>query len=219
MVRGVMIVIVAALGFGGAGVTRAYFRSSVPTEDSLMPAATQAPANSDALPDGAVTRLGELRFNHGSDVKEVAFALDGKILLSFGRDGIARVWDASSGNERYAIGGGTVRVRSFALAHDGTSLMTFDDGGVFRHWDLATGRELRWWHPPQAMPGFESMDLSDDGKTLATAGLNDKTAYLWDVAKPGEPRRLEGDERSVWDIALLFRWKIGRHGCHGRNPT
>ena len=193
---------VAALGSGGAGMTGAHVQASAPRENSLMSAGTRIPLSSDALPEDATARLGALRFNHGGDLRGVAFALGGKSLLSFGRDGIARIWDAASGNEQYAIGGGEFHVQSFALSHDGTSLMTFDGGGVIRQWELATRREQRRWHPSPAKASFDSMAFSADGKTLATAGLNDKGAYLWDVEKPGEPRRLEGDERSIWDIAF-----------------
>ena len=46
------------------------------------------------------------------------------------------------------------------------------------------------------------MAVSPDGKILALAGLNDKTAYLWDVEKPGETRRLVGDEQDICDVAF-----------------
>ena len=155
-----------------------------------------------SLPDGAIKRLGELRFNHGGEIKGVGFALGGKALLSAGGNGIIRVWDVKSGEERYAIAKGGLQFYCSALSSDGTSLVTFGGDGIFRLWELETGRELRHWEPLEAKAFFDCMALSPDGKTIATAGLNDKAASLWAVGHPGKPRRLEGDERSIWDVAF-----------------
>src|SRR4029077_12302990 len=102
-----------------------------------------------ALPDGAIARLGTVRFNHGTSLwRGPAYALAGRILLTFGSDGI-RAWDSSTGKERYFIGQPGVNAYRLAMAPDGRSLITFDDaGGTFRQWDLSTGNELRQWRPP-----------------------------------------------------------------------
>src|SRR5262249_19183730 len=78
-----------------------------------------------SLPDGAVARMGTNRFNHAHGVAGLAFAPDGKSLVSYSfASGTARIWDPSTGRERQGIeveelqGG-----RNFTLSPDGTSLL------------------------------------------------------------------------------------------------
>jgi RNA polymerase sigma factor (sigma-70 family) len=157
----------------------------------------------DPFPEGAIARMGTTRFNHGTGLWQgVAYALAGRILLSFGSDGI-RAWDSSSGKERYFIGRAGSNAYSLAMAPDGRSLMTFDDGdGTFRQWDLLTGGDLRRWRPPKIFAQF--MAFSPDGKTLATANLSDKVVNLWDLEHFGQPRQLvgEGDDGGVLHLAF-----------------
>jgi WD40 repeat protein len=197
-----MTLLIMVLAASGAVLTVADTGPSAPPEDPAVSSATQVPSSGDSLPEGAVARLGTLRFHHGSDLRGVAFALDGQSLLSVGRDSLIRVWDTVSGKERYTIGSGRVHPSCFVVASDGNSLMTFDQDSRFRRWDLVTGHELRRWQPPGVQMFFDSMALSPDGTILATAGLNDKAASLWDLENFGQPRRLVGDERSIWDIAF-----------------
>lgn len=49
------------------------------------------------LPPGALAQLGTARFRHGDLIYAVAFAPDGKTLVSGGRDRAVRLWDIASG--------------------------------------------------------------------------------------------------------------------------
>ena len=83
-----MTLLVMVLAVSGVALPVTHAGSSVPTEDPPVPAAKRAPSTGDSLPEGAVARLGTLRFNHGSDLNGVAFANDGQSLVSAGSDGL-----------------------------------------------------------------------------------------------------------------------------------
>ena len=51
----------------------------------------------DALPEGAVARLGTTRWRHGHNVSFVAYADNGKQVLTSCGNGIIYVWDAAAG--------------------------------------------------------------------------------------------------------------------------
>ena len=50
------------------------------------------------LPPGAIARIGDVRFRHGSMCSLVAFQDDGKTILSVGNDGAVRYWDTKTGH-------------------------------------------------------------------------------------------------------------------------
>jgi len=53
----------------------------------------------DPLPDGAVARLGTVRWRHGALVAFAAFSADGKRVVSVSDDGFIRVWEYPAGKE------------------------------------------------------------------------------------------------------------------------
>src|SRR5262245_8412711 len=58
-------------------------------------------------PDGAVARLGTLRWRPGASVALTAFLPDGKSLLTVNQDFVAQVWDADGREVRRFDAGGT----------------------------------------------------------------------------------------------------------------
>lgn len=100
----------------------------------------------DALPAGAVSRVGTLRLRHGTSVVKLWFTPDGKTLLSLDQEGIARYWGVPGGEGRgqppgsrrdenlYENGSGDrFRVAGFALSPDGQTLATIiweEDAGL-----------------------------------------------------------------------------------------
>ncbi len=97
----------------------------------------------DPLPEGAVARLGSLRFNHGAALNALYFAPDGKTLISEG-GGHIRLWDAASGKELRAF---TTPASLFddqtTLSHDGKLLYQFSQemSDTLRVWDLRKGEQ------------------------------------------------------------------------------
>jgi RNA polymerase sigma factor (sigma-70 family) len=100
----------------------------------------------DPLPDGAVTRLGTVRFNHGDGLHALHFSPDGKTILSEGQ-GALRLWDTTTGIEHRSL---AITHPSFddetVLTPDGKSLIFLSQGfpnDIVRIWDLDQAKEVR----------------------------------------------------------------------------
>jgi RNA polymerase sigma factor (sigma-70 family) len=149
----------------------------------------------DPLPDGAVARLGTVRFNHGDGLNGLYFLDDGKTILSEG-NGFLRFWDAATGKE---------------LRQHATSKMSFDDQTVLspdgktltllnqeifttpgctdvvRVWDLARGKEtsmVRLPVPRMGIAGHHRNALSPDGRLCALHVY--KHIYVFETATAKE---------------------------------
>src|SRR5262249_22647676 len=77
-------------------------RTAVPPATAAPPA-VRSDLLDDPLPDGALARIGTLRFRHCATIVSVAYAPDGKSVATGGRDGVVRVWDAVTGRQRLRI--------------------------------------------------------------------------------------------------------------------
>lgn len=127
---------------------------------------------------------GELTANyqgHGAAVRDVAFAPDGKQVLSVGADGRLHRWNVEGAAQAAVIGVGD----GFRVVHrDGFALVPAGDGQI-RQVDLATNAVTRGLagHGDWAL----SAAVSGDGARFAT-GSNDGEVRLWNAAD-GAPIR------------------------------
>jgi len=162
-----------------------------------QPAATDI--GGDALPPGAVARLGAIRFQHGDVVHQVAYAPDGTSLVSVGADGVARVWDTTTGRERALLSARGERVRSLMFAPQGQVFAVAEENGKIRIHDGATWQELR---RIETQDWGTSVALSSNGKVLAAGGRPGRPITLWDVDTGRALRQLEGHRRGTRSLAL-----------------
>jgi WD40 repeat protein/serine/threonine protein kinase len=130
----------------------------------------------DARAERSLARLG----GHSGPVLWASFSEDGRHVFTVSEDGIARVWDALTGE---ALSEQAVRHTSGALSAsfspDGTRIVTASAADeTARLWDAATGDLLA------ELRGFTG-SFSADGSRIVTASL-DGTARVWE-AKTGEP--------------------------------
>ena len=137
---------------------------------------------SDALPDGAIARLGTVRFRHGSHICAIAFAPDGRSLASGGYYPVLHIWESSSGKELLRFEsdrpdpGGFESVEGLAYAPDGRTLAGARINFPACLWDAATGRELRRFEARARWVVFSPdgrtffVNLYDPGHTLAITG-------------------------------------------------
>jgi WD40 repeat protein len=147
----------------------------------------------DPLPEGAVVRLGTVRWRAGDAAFFLAFSPDGKALWSVGLQKVIR-WDAATGElagpprrlpEPYPVG--------FALSADRKTLAVASrNRGTIILWDVNAEKEIRRWKGSARLfpPHLECLAFSPDGATLATRERGEAAATLWQVATGKEVRRL-----------------------------
>jgi WD40 repeat protein len=124
----------------------------------------------DPLPEGAVARLGTVRFNHGDGLNNLHFTPDGKMIISTG-GGVVRLWDAASGK---GLGQFPKTSSSWddqtILAPDGKTLISLGQefpGDALRIWDLTRRKEERTAQLPvrrNEVSVYRRNALSIDGK-------------------------------------------------------
>jgi len=150
----------------------------------------------DPLPAGAVARLGTARFRHPHTVEMVAFAPDGKTLVTSGYDRSLRVWDAATGRLVWADEDQPGRIFNAAFSPDGKHLATADDLGEVRVRSAATG-EVRYRVPAVARlaPAF-----SADSRSFAVYDAT-KQVRVHDVVS-GKERAAVTPRDSPLDLAL-----------------
>jgi RNA polymerase sigma factor (sigma-70 family) len=217
----IVLALVFTLGLLGAGTSLLSAPPPPPAEappvaaEEEQPAAEQPPApkagvdaQGDPLPPGALARFGTLRLRHGYSVQGIAFAPDGKSLVSAAPDHLVRQWEVPTGREIGTFGQQNDRDKPFApsrwlhavaFSPDGKTLATGDhnDGwqlNTIRLWDVASHTQTRIMQGHT--DGILSLAWSADGKTLASAS-NDGTVRLWDPDNGSERRTLSGHQGAV----------------------
>jgi WD40 repeat protein/tRNA A-37 threonylcarbamoyl transferase component Bud32 len=127
---------------------------------------------------------------HQGGVTALAFAPDGQRLVTGVTDGMARVWDATRGQELFSLGGHQGQVTAVAFAPDGQWLVTGSMDGTARVWDAVGGRELRMLRSQHTGPVW-AVAVTPDGKRVIT-GSEDGTARVWDAVSGRELLLLKG---------------------------
>src|SRR5262245_54512286 len=139
--------------------------------------APRADLYGDALPEGAVTRFGSIRWRHAG-LSDFVFLPDGKTILSAGSDRILRFWDMAEGRQVRAVQlQGTMGPgRTVTLSPDGKTLAAVDNEKLV-FWEVETGKEIKTLPAPHRNVGY--LYFSPDGKTLAV-GRGDWRVSLYD---------------------------------------
>ena len=131
-----------------------------------------------------------------------AMTLDGKELVSGGKDGLIKLWN--SGNAKGLQLLKTLKseggpVFTVAVSPDGKVTATGSQGGTIEIWDIASGRCLQRFVGHKG--SVHSVALSPDGTRLAS-GSADKTVKIWDVKAGTCLHTLTGHEDEVNSVAF-----------------
>src|SRR5262249_5177755 len=147
-------------------------------------------ADGDDLPEGAINRLGTLRWRQGSAVSFLAYTAAEKNLISTGKDGLFRVWDVQTGKVIRQFGKSRNQDDRLYLGitPDRKTIASCDrDSGSL--WDVAVGKILRSFKPFKSTPGIDlwvsAMAFAPDGKSLFTLEANGGLQQ-WDTSPTNE---------------------------------
>src|SRR5262249_54486797 len=124
---------------------------------------SEAGAQDDPLPPGALWRQGTTRLRHPGGVNSLAFAPAGKLVAS-GGDGAVRLWDSAPGKELAFCSPGDFPIYQLAFAPAGQTLAMGPGDGFFLY-DVAA-RRLRRHSEHEAL----TVSFSRDGRFLAGSG-------------------------------------------------
>ncbi len=114
----------------------------------------------------------------------IDWSRSGALLATGGLDGTARVWDATTGEQRLVLAGTAGLVANVAFSPDGTRLLTGGGDGSARVWDVRPEGSAEWIGRAEknVMTGVA---YSPDGSTLVTTGYSGRAVLL--DASSGRP--------------------------------
>ncbi len=122
----------------------------------------------DALPAGAIARLGTARFGHDWYTESTVWSPDGKIIASLNGNTSARplcLWDAATGRELHRLA--AEAAFSAAFSPDGKTLAVAEGKRGIVLWNVGSGKELGRF---TGQGDGVAVAFAPDGRTLAAAG-------------------------------------------------
>ena len=128
---------------------------------------------------------------HQQWVNDVAFSANGQFAATASKDQTTRLWDARDGKPISLAMHHQAGVVCVDISANSELLLTGSRDGNAQLWHAGTGRPIG----PAAKHAGEVtlVGFSPDGKTAASASMEDQTVQLWNVPTPakGDPQNIE----------------------------
>lgn len=129
----------------------------------------------------------------------VTFSPDGRLLVSFSREGRVKVWEVPTFRELHEIRAHSSRVWAAAFSSDGSRLLTGGTGDqALKIWDVVTSQELVTLQRARRESILSIVASSDDGQVTAANSKGD--LLLWRVPSLAE---INAREAALSSFALL----------------
>lgn len=117
---------------------------------------------------------------HSGHVHSVAFAPDGRSILTAGADGLARLWEPATGKLQGALSTESDDLSYASFSPDGRWIVTAEPGDVVRLWDAAT-RRVSHVLSAEPLANVNCLAWSPDAGRLVAAGSPGGIAIQWSV--------------------------------------
>lgn len=172
-------------------------------------------AQGDALPTGAIARIGSLRFRHDAAITCQAVSNNGK-LIATGGGRTVRVWEADTGRQRFVltISQNARAAAPSAVAFSPDSQMLAALGaygqGMITVWDLRGGQSRQELMLPQrddysnTLMDAPFLAFGSNNKTLLIKNYSDKAIRLIDVDSGQDIRLFQDTTSAITAIAVSF---------------
>jgi WD40 repeat protein len=176
---------------------------------------TRVDHQGDSLPEQALLRIGTTRLQHEGPVHGVAASEDGRLLASYGRDRVVRVWNAKNAKPIWTFELRRSEPWALAFSRNGKELAAVSKSshkqapnGAFRRWDLTTGRELPNGRDRPAVDlrsvyfvYHVALACADDGEYLAAETAR-TDIILYSPDAPASGKTLKGHTGQVMSVCF-----------------
>ena len=126
---------------------------------------------------------------HSAQVLKVAYAPDGRTLLTGATDGTARLWDTATGTVVRTFNLPGTQILSVAYSPDSQQIALGDTSGHTTVWDAAQGTKI---HDLVKKSRISYVSFSPDGTEILSTDEEGRQAVLWDAASGRQKRTFPG---------------------------
>ena len=149
--------------------------------------------------DAGLGAAATVELPHPARAHAAAWSADGRQLATACADGLARIWDAASGELVGTYTGHKDDVNWVAWSPDGGQLATASSDGTVRLWEIDGGAVLEVFREPVGQ--VWEVAFSPDGTRLAGVAA-DGCLHLWQVETRRHLLAIPGHDGAAWAVAF-----------------